>query len=340
MFVLLYIEGERILKIAFFALRKFDELEIAQEFSKKYNIDFVWTSEYPNKDNLNIAKGCDAISVVPCEFTKEYVDILKEYGVKYIFARSIGYDHIPIKYAQEKGFKISSVTYPPECVANYAIMFMLMTTRKMKQIMQRAVSQDYSLRGKMGKDISDCTIGIIGTGNIGACVIRHLSGFGAKILAYNKFGENEEVKKYARYVDLDTLYQDSDIISLHVASNSETYHIINDESIRKMKEGVIIINTARGTLIDTKALIRGVKSGKISAAGLDVIEDENGLYYYNHSSAVLDNDDLSILNSFPNVIVTPHTAFYTETTVRNMVEKNFESLWLFENKKDNPYEIK
>ena len=328
------------MKIAFFALRKFDELEIAQEFSKKYNIDFVWTSEYPNKDNLNIAKGCDAISVVPCEVTNEYVDILSEYGVKYILARSIGYDHIPIFYAKEKGFKISSVTYPPECVANYAIMLMLMTTRKIKQIMQRAVCQDYSLRGKMGKDISDCTIGIVGTGNIGSCVIKHLSGFGTKILAYNKFGENEEIKKYAQYVDLDTLYHNSDIISLHVSSNSETYHIINDESISKMKDGVIIINTARGSLIDSNALLRGIKSTKISAAGLDVIEDENGLYYYNHSSDVLDNDELALLNSFPNVIVTPHTAFYTETTVRNMIEKNFEAVWNYENKKNNPYDIK
>lgn len=328
------------MKIAFFSLRKFDELELAAEYGKKYGIDFVWTGEYPNKENLKLAQGCDAVSIVPCEFTDEYIDILSKYGVKYILARSIGYDHIPIDYAKEKGFKISSVTYPPECVANYAIMLMLMAARKIKQIMLRANCQDYSLRGKMGKEISDCTIGIIGTGNIGSCVIKHLSGFGAKILAYNKFGENPEIKQYAEYTDLETLYKNSDIISLHVASNKETYHMINDDSISKMKDGVIIINTARGTLIDSDSLIKAIKTGKISAAGLDVIENESGLYYYNRSCDVLDNNELAVLSSFPNVIVTPHTAFYTETTVRNMVEKTFQSLWNYQNNMSNPYDVK
>ncbi|MBQ4123516.1 lactate dehydrogenase [bacterium] len=328
------------MKIAFFSLRKFDELTLLQEFKEKYNIDFVCTGEYPNAENLKLAQGCDAISVVPCKFTEEYVDIISSLGVKYVLARSIGYDHLPLNYLREKGLRVSSVTYPPECVANYAIMLMLMATRKVKQIMQRAVCQDYSLRGKMGKDISDCTIGIVGTGNIGNCVIKHLSGFGTKILAYNKFGETEETKKYAEYVDLETLYKNSDIISLHVSSNEETYHMINDDSINKMKDGVIIINTARGTLIDSNALIKGIKSQKIGAVGLDVIEDETGLYYYNHSSDVLNNDELAILNSFPNVIVTPHTAFYTETTVRNMLEKTFKSLVHFSKNDDNPYEIK
>lgn len=327
------------MKIAFFSLRRFDELALAEEFSKKYGIEFVWTSEYPNENNLKLAQGCDAISVVPCKFTKEYADIVTEYGIKYVLARSIGYDHLPVNYLKEKGIKISAVTYPPDCVANYAIMFMLMASRKMKQITLRAMAQDFSLKGKMGKEISDCTIGIIGTGNIGKCVIKHLSGFGSKILAYNKFGEDEEVKKYAQYVDLETLYKNSDIISLHVAANDETYHIINKDSINLMKDGVILINTARGSLIDSNALIDAVKSEKISAAALDVIENEAGLYYYNHSADVIDNNELAVLNSFPNVIITPHTAFYTETTVRNMVEKNFESLWLYENNKNNPYDI-
>lgn len=331
---------DSIVKIAFFALRKFDELPLCREFSKKYNIDFVWTGEYPSKENLNLTKGCNAVSIVPCEITKEYIDIFFSYGIKYILCRSIGYDHIPLDYIKSKGMKISTVSYPPESVADYAIMLMLMAARKINQIMIRAKAQDYSLKGKVGKDICKCTIGIIGTGNIGSTVIKHLSGFGCKILAYNKFGENEELKKYVQYVELETLYKNSDIISLHVASNSETYHMINEESINIMKDGVIIINTARGTLIDSKALIKNIKSGKIGAAGLDVIENENGLYYYNRTGDIIDNDELSMLRSFPNVILTPHTAFYTETTVSNMVEKSFEAIYYYQNKLANPYEIK
>ena len=328
------------MKIAFFALRKFDELELCKEYSQKYGIDFVWTSEYPTENNLCLADGCDAISIVPCSITKDFIDKFISYGVRYILCRSIGYDHLPCEYIKECGLKVSSSSYPPNCVADYAIMLMLMTIRKMNQILIRSAAQDYSLRGKMGKDLCDCTIGIIGTGNIGSTVIKHLSGFGCKILAYNKFGENEEIKQYAKYVDIDTLYKNSDIISLHVASNSETYHMINEDSISKMKDGVIIINTARGTLIDSKALIKNLKNGKISSAGLDVIENENGLYYYNRSSEIIDNDELAMLRSFPNVIITPHTAFYTNTTVSNMIEKSFLAIKNYEEGNENPFEVK
>ena len=327
------------MKIAFYALRKFDELPLCRQFSDKYNIDFIWTNEYPSGENLDLSKGCDAISVVPCKITEKYIDKLSDFGIKYILCRSIGYDHIPLNYAKEKGIKVSSVSYPPECVANYAIMLMLMTTRKMSQIMLRAYTQDYSLKGKMGKDLSDCTVGIIGTGNIGSTVIKHLSGFGCKILAYNKFGENEELKKYAEYVSLEKLYENSDVISLHVASTPETFHMINEDSINKMKNGVIIVNTARGTLIDSKALIKNIKTEKIAAAGLDVIENENGLYYYNLSDKIIDNDEILMLKSFPNVILTPHTAFYTESTVTNMVKKSFEAMYYYKNNQSNPYEI-
>lgn len=326
------------MKIAFFSLRKFDELKLCEEFSKKYNIDFVWTSEYPTEDNIEIAKDCDAVSIVPCKFTNEYIDKLHSYGVKYILCRSIGFDHVPYEYSKSKGMKICAVNYPPNCVANYAIMLMMMASRKMNQIMLRSQAQDYSLRGKMGIDISDCTIGIIGTGNIGSTVIKHLSGFGSKILAYNIY-EVDELKQYANFVDLDTLYKNSDIITLHVASNSDTYHMLNENAFAKMKDGVIIVNTARGTLIDSNALIRNLKSGKISAAALDVIENENGLYYYNKTGDVLDNDELALLRSFPNVIVTPHTAFYTQTTVSNMVEKTFLSIKHYKDGTQNPFEV-
>ena len=326
------------MKIAFFSLRPFDEINYCNEFSKKYNIDFVYTKEYPCLENLDIAQGCDGISIVPCEMTEEYIDKLYKTGVKYILCRSIGFEHLPLEYIKSKGMKVSHVTYSPNCVADYAIMLILMCLRKMNQIMVRFKTQDYSLKDKMGKDIEDCTIGVIGTGNIGSTVIKHLSGFGCKILAYN-IEKDEELEKYASFTNLDTLYAQSDVITLHVASNKDTYHMINDETINKMKDGVIIINTARGTLIDSDALIKNIKNGKIGAAGLDVIERENGLYYYNKTGKVIDNDEIIMLQGFPNVIITPHTAFYTNTTVSNMVEKVFESLKLFSEDVKNPYEV-
>ncbi len=326
------------MKTAFFSLREYDELPFCEEYSRKYNIDYTYTPQYPNEENLSIAQGCDAISITPCEITEKFIKKLASYNIKYIICRSIGYDHIPFEWTKRNGIKVCAVSYPPDCVANYAIMLMLMASRQVKEIMLRNEAQDFSLKGKMGKDISDLTIGVIGTGNIGATVIKHLSGFGCKILAYNIF-EVEELKQYAKFVTLDELYKNSDIITLHLASNPQTYHIINDEAFNKMKDGVIIVNTARGTLIDSKALIKNIKSGKVSSAGLDVIENENDICYHNQSGKVMDNDEMAILKSFPNVIYTAHMAFYTKTTVSNMIEKSFKAVKYYERGEANPYEV-
>ena len=327
------------MKVAFFALRDFDELAFAERFSKQYGIDFVWTSEYPNKDNLKLAEGCDGVSFTPCEITKEYVKIFHDYGVRYLLCRSIGYDHIPCEYAKLLGMHVSTSPYPTSCVANYALMLILMSTRKMQQTMIRAAAQDYTLKGKMGRDIGDCTVGVLGTGSIGRLLIKHLSSFGCKILAYDLY-QNDEAKKYAEYVDLPTLYAQSDVISIHLPATDSTHHMINAETIAQMKDGVIIVNTARGSLIDSQAMIAGLKQGKIGGAALDVLENENGLYYYNRMGDHIDNDELAMLRSFPNVIVSPHTAFYVESTVSNMVEKSFLPLYYESRGEANPFEIK
>lgn len=326
------------MKIAFYLLREFDELPMVEELSHEYGYEYVWTSDVPNEETLKMAEGCDAISITPCVLTDEYLETLNSYGVKYIMTRSIGYDHIPNEKAKSLGMRMSNATYPPECVSNYAIMLMLMATRNMKQILQRADVQDYSLKGKMGKEIGELTVGVMGTGNIGRTLIRHLSTFGCKILAYDIY-ENEEVKQFAKYVSLDELYAQSDVITLHMPANDENYHIINDDSISKMKDGVIIVNTARGALIDSYALMRGLDSKKIDGAALDVIENEQGLYYFNHVGSPIPNEELNLLRSYPNVIMSPHTAFYTRTTVWNMVKKQFASLKAFTEGSDNPYEI-
>jgi D-lactate dehydrogenase len=187
--------------------------------------------------------------------------------------------------------------------------------------MERASVQDFSLKGKIGIELHNATVGIIGTGRIGKTVINELSGFGCKIIAYDIY-ESDEVKKKATYVSLDELYKNSDIISLHAPATEDNYHMINNTAIDKMKTGVMIINCARGSLIDTQALIDGVESGKVGFAGLDVIEQESGLYYFNRMGEPLNNPQLAILKSYSNVIVTPHTAFYTDEAVANMVENS------------------
>lgn len=327
------------MKIAYYALRPFDELKMVEKYCEEYGYEFVWTSEYPNENNLSLSEGCQAVSFTPAYTPESYVDVYAKNGVKAILTRSIGFDHVPVAYAASKGIKTSNVSYPPECVANYAIMLILMATRKMNETMLRSIVQDYSLKGKLGRDLSEMTVGVLGSGHIGKTVIRHLAAFGCRLLTTGRHPD-EEIKKYAEYVDTDTLIEQSDVITLHLASNQETYHIINSESIAKMKDGVIIVNTARGTLIDTDALIAGLKSGKIGGAALDVLEDEKNLYYVNRSEDVIDNDALCILRSYPNVILTPHTAFYTETTVRNMIQKGLYALHCYEQGIENPYEVR
>ena len=326
------------MKVAFFALRDYDELDFCKKYSAQYGIDFVWTSEYPNKDNLRLAEGCDGASFTPCEITEEYVDIFHDCGVKFLSCRSIGYDHLPCRYVREKGMHITTSPYPTQCVADYALMLILMITRKMPLTMIRAAAQDYTLKGKMGRMICDCTVGVIGTGHVGSILIKHLSPLGCRILGCDPY-PRDEVRQYATYVSADELYAQSDVISLHLPSSASTYHMINAEAIAKMKDGVMIVNTARGNLIDSKAMIAALKKGKVGGAALDVLENENGLYYYNRCGDNIDNDELAILRSFPNVICTPHTAFYVESTVSNMIEKSFMPLDYYRRGEPYPFEI-
>jgi len=326
------------MKIAFYALRPFDELPLVEKYSAEYGIDFVWTTEYPNPGNLKLAEGCIAISCTPCEMRTEWVDTYHGLGVKYFLCRAIGFDHLPLEHLAKYGMKASNSPYPTDCVANYAIMLMMMAARKVNETMIRAAAQDFSLKGKMGRDISNLTVGVIGTGHIGSTVIRHLSGFGCRILTHSR-RVNPGLEKLAEYVDMDTLYAESDIITLHTALNDATFHMINSESIAKMKDGVILVNTGRGPLVDTKALIAGLKSGKISEAAIDVFEDEAPLIYKNRMGEVIQDDDFNLLQSMPNVTVTPHVAFYTETTVQNMISKQFIAVDCYAKGLPNPYQV-
>lgn len=327
------------MKVLVYNYREFDEKIWFDKYSKELGIELVICKEPPIMGrNIDLAAGCDCISIITSKVPASMLQAFYDYGIRYISTRTIGYDHIDIQKAQELGIKIGNAAYGPEGVADYAIMLMLMCIRKMKRIMQRAEIQDFSLPGIQGRELHDFTVGVIGTGRIGRTVIKHLSGFGCKIQAYDLY-ESEEVAAYAQYVSLEELLCTSDILTLHAPLTDDNFHLINKESIEKMKDQVIIINTARGGLIDTGALIEGIESGKIAAAGLDVIEKEFGLYYNDLNAKVILNRDLAILRSFPNVIVTPHMAFYTDNAIETMVKYSLMSCKYFVNGEDNPWEV-
>ncbi|MBC8062866.1 MAG: lactate dehydrogenase [Clostridiaceae bacterium] len=325
------------MKILAYSHRK-DETEYFKEFSKKYNITVVLTEKQPSMETAELANEFDCISIITTIIDAELVKKFHEIGVRFISTRTVGYDHIDLVESKKLGIHVGNATYSSNSVADYTIMMMLMVTRKMKLIMDRSNSQDYSLIEVQGKELPNLTVGVIGTGRIGKTVIKHLSGFGCGILAHDIY-EQEEIKSYCKYVDLEYLFKNSDIITLHMPATCDNYHMINKESLSKMKNGVCIINTARGSLINTDNFIEAIESGKIGGAALDVIEHESGIYYNDLKGQVLNNKDLAILKSFPNVIVTPHTAFYTDQAVSDMVENSIRSCILFKEDKDNPWQI-
>ena len=326
------------MKVAVYNLRPFDEKEWFDKYSKELGIEIVSSPDAPNMANADLTRGCTCVDIITSPINRSLMAAFAQNGVKYIVTRTIGYDHIDLAAAKEFGIHVGNAPYGPNGVADYAVMLLLMSIRRMKRIMQRTNMQDYTLHGIQGKELKDLTVGVIGTGRIGRTVISDLSGFGCKIIAYDLY-ENDDVKKYADYVSLEEIWKQADVITLHTPLTEESHHLINKETIAKMKDGVVIINTARGGLIDPEALITAVESGKIGAAGLDVVEKEFGLYYYDHKNDILDNRELAILRSFPNVTVSHHMAFYTDNEVKTVIRDSLTGCKLFMEGKENPWEV-
>lgn len=315
-------------QITVYTYREFDEARYFGQFEKTHDVKIVKCQGNPAGENLAFAQGSTCINIITTKIDEKTIKQLAGMGVRYIATRTIGYDHIDMKAAAEYGIAVANAPYGPEGVADYTIMLMLMALRNMKRIMQRSEIQDYSLNGLMGRELHDLTVGVIGTGRIGTQVIKELRGFGCRILAYSPH-ENDDAKKYAEYTDADTLLKNADIVTFHAPLTEENRHMINKETLSKMKDGVILINTARGPLIETEALISAVESGKVGAAAIDVVEHEAGLYYNDLKSTVLSNRELAVLRGFPNVTVSHHMAFYTQNAIRTMVLDSMEGCLQF-----------
>ena len=325
------------IKTAVYNYRSFDEAKHFDYFKNELDMELAVTDRPPLAGiNTDMAKGCDAISIITSPVDKNLIMELYDIGIRYISTRTIGYDHIDIAACKDIGMHVGNAPYEPNGVADYTIMLMLMCIRHMKRIMERAVIQDYTLPGIIGGELKDYTIGIIGTGRIGTTVCRDLSGFGSKLLAYD-IHENDEATKYATYVSLDEILEKSDIISLHMPLLDTNAHMINRDTLSRMKDGVIIVNTARGGLLNTPDILDALECGKIGALGLDVVENEAGLYYNDLRYSVLKNRELLTLREYPNVVVTPHMAWYTDNAVREMVQISLISIDKYVRGEENPW---
>lgn len=314
-------------KIAFFGAKPYD-IASFDKVNEKYNYDIRYYKGHLNPNNVVLTQDTDAV----CIFVNDtadaaVIDAMVDNGVKLLALRCAGFNNVDLKAAKGKLPVVRVPAYSPYAVAEYSLALMLSLNRKIHRAYWRTRDGNFSLNGLMGFDMHGKTIGIIGTGKIAKILILLLKGFGMRILAYDlypdmKFAGEEGIS----YVSLDELYRESDIISLHCPLTDQTKYMIDKDSIDKMKEGVMIINTGRGQLINTNDLIEGLKEKKIAAAGLDVYEEEGEYFYEDKSDKIIDDDVLARLLSFNNVIVTSHQAFFTKEALHNIAETTLQNI--------------
>lgn len=307
------------IKILAFEVRD-DEKEIFRKSAEELDVEITLLPDVLNLDTADRCTGCLGVTTLGMSrINQEVLDRLRELGVKYLSTRTIGYNHIDVKYARKIGIHISNAEYAPESVADFTIMLMLLVLRKYKPAVYRQNVNDYSLNGLRGRTLKSMTVGVAGTGQIGQTVIRSLTGFGCKILAYNRT-PRPELEEFAEFVPLEQLYADSDIITFHLPLTEATKYMVNRETLSHMRDGVILVNTSRGELMDRKTLIHGIESQKIGALALDVFEDERSIYHESRINDIIANRDMAYLRQFPNVAMTQHMAFYTESAIEEMVD--------------------
>lgn len=307
------------IKILAFEVRE-DEKEIFEKVAANQNAEVTLLPDILNLETVSKCKGYIGVTVLGMSrINQDVLDCLKEMGVKYLTTRTIGYNHIDVDYAEKIGIHISNAEYAPESVADFTVMLMLLVLRKYKPAVYRQNVNDYSLNGLRGKTLKSMTIGIVGTGQIGTAVIHSLSGFGCNMLAYSRSAK-PELEGLVHFAPLDELYTKSDIITFHLPLTESTKYMVNKDTLSRMKDGVILINTARGELMDRKALIHGIESQKIGALALDVFEDERSIYHESRINDIIANRDMAYLRQFPNVAMTQHMAFYTESAIEEMVD--------------------
>ena len=315
------------IKIAFFDTKEYDK-KLFDEYNKNYGYEITYLESKLNSETAPLANGFDAV----CIFVNDVVDektikILKECGVKLIALRCAGFNNVDIKKLGNDLMAVRVPAYSPYAVAEHAVALLLSIDRKIYKAYQRTRKYNFTLNGLLGFDIHGKTVGVIGSGKIGKAFISIMNGFGCEVLVYDKFPDENAAKEMKfEYVELDRLYRESDIISLHCPLTDENYKMINEESLNKMKDGVVLINTSRGKLIDTKSLINKLQEGKIGGLGLDVYEDEEEFFLNDMSNSFVRDEELSILLTMPNVVVTSHQAFFTKEALNKIALDTCENI--------------
>ena len=316
------------MKVMLFGTQPYDQLSF-ERIRKSYGFEMVYHRSHLNAKHVPLAQGADTV----CVFVNDTVDAetirgLSELGVRLIALRCAGFNNVDLQAAARCGIPVVRVpAYSPHAVAEYAVAMILSLNRKIHRAYWRTRDGNFSLHGLLGFDLYGKTAGIVGTGKIARPLIHILKGFGMQVVAYDIYPDNRyALAEGIEYVTLDELYQRADIISLHCPLTDRNRHMIDDAAIGRMKPGVILINTGRGQLIDTAALIEGLKEKQIGAAGLDVYEEEAAYFYEDTSDRIMDDDMLARLLSFNNVIVTSHQAFFTREALDNIAQVTMQNI--------------
>ena len=305
------------LTVAFYDAKPYDRPSF-EAYGAAHDMTFRFLETKLNEDTAALAEGCEAVCVfVNDTVNAAVIDKLYKLGVKLVALRSAGYNNVDVRAAFGKVHVVHVPAYSPYSVAEHAMALLLTSVRRIHKAYNRTRDFNFTLNGLTGFDFHGKTVGVIGTGKIGRIFTDICKGFGMKVLAYDKFPAKDSGLEY---VDLDTLFSESDIISVHCPLTDETRHMIGEEAIGKMKKGVVIVNTSRGGLIDAEALLKGLRERKIGAACLDVYEEEGDIFFEDRSGHILDDEVLSRLISLPNVLVTSHQAFLTEEALNNIAE--------------------
>lgn len=291
------------------------------------DVELVWTDKLLDVESAELAKGCDG--VVAYQQKNYSADLLKrlhEMNIHNLSLRNVGIDNVDTKAAVKYGFKITNVpVYSPAAIAEFGVTQLLNLLRRTKEFQNKFAKRDYRWAPNIGKELNQQTVGIVGAGHIGRVMAHICRGFGARVMVYNHRPKPDLVKAGVFTDSLDELYKESTVISLHVPAVKSTYHMLNRDSFAKMQKGVLIINMSRGSLIDEQDLIEALDSGQVGGAALDVLEDETKIFNKNMANQPSDYPAFDNLESRENVLITPHTAFYTDEAVRNMVEQSLDA---------------
>jgi D-specific alpha-keto acid dehydrogenase len=306
-----------------------DEAVLFRKLAVRHRVLPMITEAAVSEATIELAAGNRCISIGhKTRVENSTLQALGRSGVRYISTRSVGYNHLDVAYAESVGIAVENVAYSPDSVADYTLMLMLMAARNAKSTLRRADVHDYRLPEVRGRELRDLVVGVIGTGRIGTAVIDRLRGFGCRVVAHDNFP-----RAGADYVLLDELLEHSDIVTLHTPLTPDTHHLLDRRRIKQLKHGAVVVNTGRGALIDTEALLAALESGELGGAALDVVEGEEGIFYADCRNKPPASKSLVRLQELPNVLISPHTAYYTDHALSDTVENSLLNCLTFERRK-------